>query len=246
MPERRIAAASVLAAAPVLVAALYLAACQNPAPKADRDVLPGGNTAAGSPATGKAPPVSADGSAGQPSADRAGTAPDGLDAQAASRRLSLARGHDWQLPVEPGFTDPIDETQTIVAQFGERSAVLVAKLRGSARELAVTLLSSSGPRIIDVTWHDGKVSETRHALAPDAVSGRAVLGDIYLVMASTEALERALPEGLELRERDGLREILAGTEPLVVINYRDRDDRNRERVRFRHLERSYELSIHRR
>jgi hypothetical protein len=149
------------------------------------------------------------------------------------------------LPANPNSKETVNETQIIVGSYDGNSKAFRTHFLATPDQIDVVIVAFSGPRIIDVTWSDKGIVETRSPFAPDTLSGLNILADLFLVRWPEAALERALPADISVNSEGNARRIQNVDDVLVSINYDLRDDKDKTYTRLENHARNYVLNIYR-
>jgi len=98
---------------------------------------------------------------------------------------------------------------TLSRDSGAAQLALDAAVEIDAGELRVAGVLL-GQRILLLVWDGKRLQETREAVVPEALNGRAILRDLQLVYWPAEAIRAALPRGWRLEEEAARRRLYRG------------------------------------
>jgi len=158
------------------------------------------------------------------------------------RDVVFGREVKLKLPLRPGYPEPLEASQTVVARHEDRTVAFQAALSFSDAEARVTLVAPSGPRILSLVWTEAGVAEERTMLAPDQLRGVDVLADIFLCLWPAEAVRTALGDGASIDVVGAVRTIRTADRTVVEITEEPAGEGVTRHV-LRNLDRGYSLTI---
>lgn len=122
------------------------------------------------------------------------------------------------LPMPPAYPEERTLMQTVRAQYGEERQAFEALLSLSPSEVEIVVTAASGPRLSTIRWDKDGVHEDRTVLVPQGMPVANILADLFVSLWPREAVEKALPRGVDVRdEAGGGRTILVHGAPLIEV-----------------------------
>lgn len=131
--------------------------------------------------------------------------------------VNLATGVSMVLPEKPVLGEGLSIAQLVQARYQDRHQMFQSYLQSDADHVNIIMTVPSGPRILRIVWDGHGLSETREAIAPDALDSSHIIADLMLVYAHLTDLQKTV-HGAEVKEMpDGRRFLLKNGEELISI-----------------------------
>lgn len=108
--------------------------------------------------------------------------------------------------------------QRLEFRHGERRDSIEALVEVDAAQVRL-LIHAQGQVALRLQWDGSVLQQTRADWLPAALSGERVLDDLQLVFWPAPAIMAALPQGWQLREFEGGRELRQGGAPVASVAF---------------------------
>ena len=154
----------------------------------------------------------------------------------------IGKGLDMRLPVAPGYPGRFSATQILIGNYGGQKGAFQAILELSPEKASVVITAVSGPRILGLTWTSKGIIEDRTPLAPAALKGINILGDIFVALWPLDSVARAMPEGVSVTVDGAIRKVRTADRVIEEVETMPSSDAVM-RQEVRNLDFGYQIAI---
>lgn len=157
-------------------------------------------------------------------------------------RVEIAKAVYLMLPRAEEITRSFDATQLLVADYEEHSLSFQAQLEVRPGKITIVAITMWGGTLFSISY-DGATLRAHGMVDRHGVNAEYLLADVLLATWDAEWVSARLRgAALEVSESRDSRIVSRDGEPLIEISY-ETPDAKTGRMRFKHLERGYQLDI---